>query len=97
MRLTRRFGDRVGRANAEGEFGLWECEVIHKLAAYEDAEEAGLLVQLPCKIGTPCFKIWQFGCARKVIDWTFDYEDISEYGVTVFRSREEAKAAIEEE
>ena len=26
-------------------------ELINKLAAYEDAEEQGLLLQLPCKIG----------------------------------------------
>lgn len=33
-------------------------EVIDKLAAYEDAEEQGLLLRLPCKVGdkvyTPC-------------------------------------------
>lgn len=33
--------------------GCWECPVgkaIEKLADYEDAEEQGLLVRLPCKV-----------------------------------------------
>lgn len=55
MRLTYR--DRtVPHTNAKGE--LWEAysdanynEVINKLAAYEDAEEQGRLVILPCKVG----------------------------------------------
>lgn len=36
-----------------------ECEhyqrMIDKLAAYEDAEEAGLLLKLPCKFGTTIY------------------------------------------
>lgn len=34
--------------------GCWECPVgkaIEKLCDYEDAEEQGLLVRLPCKVG----------------------------------------------
>lgn len=34
--------------------GCWECPVgkaIEKLADYEDAQEKGLLVRLPCKVG----------------------------------------------
>lgn len=34
--------------------GCWECPVgkaIEKLAEYEDLEEQGLLVRLPCKVG----------------------------------------------
>ena len=32
-------------------------EVINKLAAYEDAEEEGLLVKLPCKVGDTVYEI----------------------------------------
>ncbi len=32
-------------------------ELINKLAAYEDAEEQGLLLQLPCKIGADVYII----------------------------------------
>lgn len=40
--------------------GCWECPVgkaIEKLADYEDAEEQGLLVRLPVKIGDDIYKI----------------------------------------
>lgn len=40
--------------------GCWECPVgkaIEKLADYEDAEEQGLLVRFPCKVGTEVFVI----------------------------------------
>ena len=40
--------------------GCWECPVgkaIEKLADYEEAEEQGLLVRLPCKVGTEVFVI----------------------------------------
>lgn len=58
MRLTYR--DRtVPHTNAKGE--LWEAysdanynEVINKLAAYEDAEEQGRLVILPCYVYFKC-------------------------------------------
>lgn len=40
--------------------GCWECPVekaIEKLADYEDAEEQGLLVRLPCKIGDTVWEL----------------------------------------
>ena len=33
-------------------------EALNRLAAYEDAEEQGLLVRLPCKVGDTVFRIW---------------------------------------
>ena len=39
-----------------------------KLAAYEDAEEQGLLLRLPCKIGTKVFNItWWDDVQKKVV------------------------------
>ena len=38
----------------------WHCEnneIADKLAAYEDAEEQGRLVMLPCKIGDKVFRV----------------------------------------
>jgi hypothetical protein len=62
MRLTYR-DNTVPHTNAKGE--LWEAysdanynEVINKLAAYEDAEEQGLLVRLPCKVGDMTYVVW---------------------------------------
>lgn len=35
----------------------YASKVLTKLAAYEDAEEQGLLLRLPCKVGTIIYKI----------------------------------------
>lgn len=51
MRLTKWIDGRIHKQNDEQEFDLWEIDVIKKLAAYEDAEEQGRLVRLPCKVG----------------------------------------------
>lgn len=71
--------------------------IYDKLCAYEDAEEQGLLVRLPCKVGTPCWKVWQFGGEFGVTDWVFNYDDISQFGITVFLNHEEAEAALAKE
>ena len=36
--------------------------MYEKLAAYEDAEEQGLLVILPCKVGDTVYKVWYAPC-----------------------------------
>ena len=74
--------------------GVFFGDVIDRLAEYEEAEEQGMLVSMPCPIGTPCYKIWQFGSDQKVLDWKFYYEDIPEYGISVFLDRNEAEATI---
>lgn len=33
-------------------------QLLDKLAAYEDAEEQGRLVRLPCKVGTAIWRVW---------------------------------------
>ncbi len=63
MRLTKWINGRIHKQNDEQEFDLWEIDVIKKLAAYEDAEEQGLLVILPCKVGDT---VW----SRDVEPWT---------------------------
>lgn len=41
---------------------------IEKLAAYEDAEEQGLLLRLPCKVGTEVYNItWWDDVQEKVV------------------------------
>lgn len=47
MRLTYRGYNDVPLLRTDAE----QTEVITKLAAYEDAEEQGRLVMLPCKVG----------------------------------------------
>lgn len=52
-RLTRRFEN--GRAYRHRD--VIPAEAIQKLAEYEDAEEQGLLVRLPCKVGDTVYRV----------------------------------------
>lgn len=63
MRLTRRFEEdgvkavwcrSINDTFLEGESGYEEAE---KLSAYEDAEEQGLLIRLPCKMGDSVYYV----------------------------------------
>lgn len=49
-RLTKRVGDEVHEL-------AWAGEILHRLAEYEDAEEAGLIKRFPCKVGTTLYFI----------------------------------------
>lgn len=43
----------------------WHCEnnqIGDKLATYEDAEEDGRLIVLPCKVGDTVYEIWYKPC-----------------------------------
>ena len=37
-------------------------KAMQKLGAYEDAEEQGLLLRLPCKVGDTVYKVWYKPC-----------------------------------
>jgi hypothetical protein len=71
---------------------------LEKLADYEDLEEQGLLVRLPCKVGTEVYYI--LGIPNKTpcaIDkCVFKLSDINKIGKTVFLTREEAEKKLEE-
>lgn len=45
--------------NGRNAFSLFEGEAIDRLGAYEDLEEQGLLLRLPCKIGQEVYVIAQ--------------------------------------
>ena len=70
--------------------GCWECPVgkaIEKLADYEDAEEQGLLVRLPCKVGDTVWdndfgypksyeiKAFSYGYCDNYVEPDIDIED----------------------
>ena len=112
MRLTKWSDGRIHQQNDEQDFDLWEIDVIKKLAAYEDAEEQGRLIVLPCKVGTLTFTAddifeiiadpinrYSVDVAGEVYFETENYYErpISEIGKTVFLSREEAEAALKGE
>lgn len=97
----------------DGDFcGTDECPVLNavadKLGEYERAEEQGLFVRLPCKVGDLVFIIdGENICRRKVksikilstaieistSDIIFHKES---FGETVFLTREEAEKKLEE-
>ena len=75
-------------------------QAIKKLAEYEDAEEQGRLIILPCKIGSPVYKIMyqrdNFDDRLYPIVTTvnFTYEMIDQIGKTVFYTPEEAEEKL---
>lgn len=80
----------------------WEhkqvAEYLRKFKEYEDLEEQGRLIKLPCKVGDDVYYI--LGIPNKTpctIDkCTFELSDINKIGKTLFLTREEAEAKLKE-
>ena len=69
-----------------------------KLASYEDAEEQGLLIRLPCKVGDD---VWTIMCGMTgkhpaLFRQEFTLSMFSHFGTAVFLTKEEAEAALAE-
>lgn len=105
MKLTY-WNDRKGHFD-------WHCEnneIADKLAAYEDAEEQGLLIRLPCKVGDTVFVVEGHSVYKSQVDsialrddglWldgTFNRFGLvyfsGEIGLNVFLTRAEAEAML---
>lgn len=72
------------------------CAVSYaRLQELAQAEKDGRLVVLPCKAGTPVWEIGDFD-GGNLKRRPFSVEDMSfwRFGITVFRTREEAEAAL---
>lgn len=73
-------------------------QALEKLQVYENLEEQGRLVKLPCKVGDDVYYI--LGIPNKTpcaIDkCKFELSDINKIGKTLFLTREEAKAKLKE-
>lgn len=71
---------------------------LKELKSYKEAEEQGLLVRLPCKVGTEVYYI--LGIPNKTpcaIDkCVFELSDIDKIGESLFLTREEAEKKLEE-
>lgn len=71
---------------------------LEELKSYKEAEEQGLLVRLPCKVGTEVYYI--LGIPNKTpctIDkCVFKLSDIDKIGESLFLTREEAEKKLEE-
>jgi len=96
--------DRLTGSYCRGEF---ECTaIVERLAEYENAEEDGRLLLLPCPLGTPVYEI------KKIINYgevedkatysyyidqtTFTVELIAKFDKTVFFTYEKAEKVLGE-
>ena len=115
-RLTRRSANGTGvYATPSGEPVKWEDNrhnVLQKLADYEDLEEQGRLVILPCKVGDTIYKlvpnlyreyieikIAQFVINKNGIYFTTNKGvswSADKIGKTVFLTKSEAEARLKE-
>ena len=86
--------------------------IIERLAEYEDLEEQGLLLRLPCKVGDTVYSLDRFcggslDCPSRpckecpdyqleIYEGKFALKDIPEFGKTIFLTQEEAEQKLEE-
>ena len=107
-RLTERYG-----IASDGESDVWVKQhdyisAARKLCDYEDLEEQGLLVRLPCPIGTTVWDICGMDIRENVLSgiecgkdgkqflWANHDEWLGELNDLVFLTREEAAKKLEE-
>ena len=94
----------------EGEY-VPIIDALIRLAEYEDAEEQGLLVRLPCKVGDTIYRCGD--PIKKIYEWQIAYVEVYEdetvfvddsdntfveadIGKTVLLTREEAEKTLED-
>lgn len=72
--------------------------IYDKLCEYEDAEEQGRLVILPCRVGTPVWSSVLCGFDEdgneQPAQWPFVISMMDEWGTGFFMTKEEAEAAL---
>lgn len=107
-RLTERYD-----ITPDGESDVWVKQhdyisAARKLCDYEDLEEQGLLVRMPCPIGTTVWDICGMDIRENVVSgleydkggkwflWANENECLGELNVLVFLNREEAENKLEE-
>lgn len=79
-------------------------EAFRKLADYEELEEQGLLVRLPCRVGDTVYKLWYYdGKPYKIqqhvirtLSELFGIMESKKFGKSVFLTSEEAEKKLEE-
>lgn len=78
--------------------------IFKKYEEYQNLEEQGLLIKLPCKVGTDIFRIVDKrigrGCNRKfnktIQRGKAQWDDYDKFGKTAFLTREEAENKLKE-
>nr|DAU86175.1 MAG TPA: hypothetical protein [Caudoviricetes sp.] len=109
-RLTQKENDKLIMVKQDyGEYipAYWDEDnfrAIEKLADYEELEEQGLLVRLPCKVGDMVYKLWYYDgkpykIQRHVIKTLSELcgtMESKKFGKSVFLTSEEAEKKLEE-
>ena len=69
-----------------------------KLADYEDAEEQGLLLRLPCKVGDSIYSVIEDGLTIVELKFSLDFyaRRKNDFGKTVFLTEAEAEQKLKE-
>ena len=71
-------------------------EKCEEVAEYQKLEEQGLLLRLPCKLGTKVYRIFE----DEIDEWEMSkgiaYRVSEDFGKTVFLTREEAEQALKQ-
>lgn len=84
------------------------AEYLNELQQYRQLEEQGLLLRLPCKVGDTVYeasRYWKCVMDRHVVSVALGVEnrifirngsgEVFEFGVDVFKTKEEAESALE--
>ena len=104
-RLTKYFADRDEYGHSSCHGGCESCtgvlcgdafEMIKKLAHYEDLEEQGRLIELPCKVGDTIYLISECYVGNPVIVDTKYRLSLIDYPRDIFLTKEEAEAKLAE-
>ena len=87
-RLTRRSANGTCvYATPSGEPVKWEDNrhnVLQKLADYEDLEEQGRLIKLPCKVGNTVYRyVEEKGCVLEYIVWNISMSAYESGGIDI--------------
>jgi hypothetical protein len=102
-RLTERYD-----VTPDGESDVWVKQhdyisAARKLCDYEDLEEQGLLVRLPCKVGDTVYKFWYYDRSPykiqqhviRTLSEICELIESKKLGKSVFLTREEAVNKLE--
>lgn len=90
--------DRLTKYSEECRALADECGGLDRLRELAEADRAGRLVVLPCKVGDIVWKIcYRLNGKHKIEERPFSliYFELNEFGKSFFLTREEAEAALE--
>ena len=83
-RLTEWKDDRklLAKTKFSGDFG--SANVLGRLAEYEDLEEQGLLLRLPCKVGNTVYRyVEEKGCVLEYTVWNISMSAYESGGIDI--------------